>query len=228
MLADGKRFNHELGHVADNVETLCFFGRKKPTISGGTVFFGAENTWQHVVWETTTFGDGTVPEQSAFDNNARAIYPFSVGHGEIYVNPAVLDVLEWELYGKFHMAKRVMLVNPHFSVTFETDKDVFRPGEKIQVWVTVFHDSEGDHPISRAQVRTQLVWRQSLPGSKGRFISQLSRGFMLSESQSIPGRYDGMIEAPMVEGYYDFHTAVSVSGQPPMLLNDMVIVEEET
>jgi len=49
--------------------------------------------WSEIQWEATESGDGTVPEHSAVFVNAQAQYPFCVNHGDIYVNPAVLEVL---------------------------------------------------------------------------------------------------------------------------------------
>jgi hypothetical protein len=223
-LSDAQSFNQELGKT-NSVETICFFGRKNATTSAGIVSFGAGDIWKKIEWEKIELGDGTVPEHSAVFPDAKSTYPFSASHGDIYVNSAVLDVLEWELYGKFHVAKRALLMNDRISVVSKIGQESYKPGEEIQVSVFVNESKTDGKPMSGAKVRLQMVWRQTLPGSKYRFSARVTQGETLTENKETPGNYLGFIKAPLDEGYYEIRIAVSVRGQSPLLLSEMLIVE---
>ncbi len=223
-LSDALSFNQELGKTS-SIETICFFGRKNSTTSGGIVSFGAGDVWKKIEWEKIELGDGTVPEHSAVFPEAKSSYPFSASHGDIYVNSAVLDVLEWELFGKFHVAKRAILVNERIAVISQMERDAYKPGEWIPIHFLVNESKDDRRPISGAQVRFQMVWRQPLPGNRNRFSARIPLGVALTESKEVPGSYHGSIEAPLDEGYYEIRTAVTIRGQSPVLLSEMVIVE---
>ena len=100
LLEDGLRFNEELGTVASIPETTCYFGRKVPTPTAGTLTTAAGGAWKGITWVTTEAGDGTVPERSAVHAHAREKVPIAAGHGDIYVDPALVEVLQWELSDK--------------------------------------------------------------------------------------------------------------------------------
>jgi len=57
-LLDGRCFNEELG-TTSSVETLCFFGRKRPTTTYGVVRLEAGGRWRDIEWHATEAGDGS-------------------------------------------------------------------------------------------------------------------------------------------------------------------------
>ena len=227
LLEDGRRFNQELGNELD-VETVCMFGRRKPTLSLGIIQFNARDSWHNVEWLAEEPGDGTVPLHSAVHPAAGAKFPFSVLHGDIYANPAVLDVLEWELFGKYRMEKRILLTQSHVRVTFVVDQDSYRPGDHIGVKVKVLPEGEDTFPAGHLQVQVQALWKRSLPGSPlQKMVKATSESVRLIENSEKPGSFSGSLRAPAQEGYYDVHAAVLIKGNPPILCSELILVEKD-
>jgi pimeloyl-ACP methyl ester carboxylesterase len=225
LLLDGRRFDNELGTNL-SVETLCFFGRKLPTVSSGLVRFAAGGNWRDIKWEATESGDGTVPEHSAVFLNAQTQYPFCVNHGDIYVNPAVLEVLEWELFGKYLLSKRATLINAMLSITFEADHDNYRPGDTIKISISIHKNNFESPPLPGVQIQARLVWRQALPGMvviSGPPQDLPETGVV--ESEPLPGYYIGQLIAPEFEGYYAIRAVVMAPGHPPLLLEELIMIE---
>ena len=75
LLADARKFNQELGNTL-SVETLCFFGRKHPTVDQGIALIDPTGLWDDITWESSPSGDGTVPEASAVHEAAQQKLPF--------------------------------------------------------------------------------------------------------------------------------------------------------
>jgi len=221
LLKDALLFNQALSNSSP-VETLCFFGRKKPTISVGFMHREREKFWENIDWKAEEPGDGTIPVHSAIYQNAQATYPFSVGHGDIYVNPAVLDVLEWELWGRYHAVKGRTLFPSNIDVILGTDKDTYSPGEEICVRVSIEQDSK--YPVI-GQVQAQLIWRQPLPISRQRKYGQNLKAVHLAESKIERGIFEGRFIAPDLQGYYDLRVVTYIKGQVPILTSEMISVE---
>ena len=223
LLADGRAFNHELG-MSLSVDTVCFFGFKQPTITAGCVRFEAQRRWSGITWERTEAGDGTVPVRSAVHPNAREKLPGQASHGDIYVNLGVLDKLEWELIARYQLSTLAEVTVEQVRIQFEPDRDVYGPGEVIQVWAAV-HDTRDDSPVSGARVDARLVWREALPGSDAAAPPRDLPGVLLSAHPDCSGRYEGRLVTPDSEGYYQLQATVEVSGQPPVLLEELILVE---
>lgn len=224
LLVDGRRFNRELG-TSTSVETLCFFGRKNLTTTLGTLSLAATGRWSEIEWRAAAAGDGTVPERSAVHPNAREKLPFAVGHGDIYVNPAVLEIMEWELIDKYQQVhERAALTTGRLTIIFEPDQDIYLPGEAIHLWSTVHRIKDGS-PVSGARIEVQLNWREALPGQAQTPQPQELPKTRLWESDETKGRYEGSFEAPMGEGYYLLRIVVSAQGESPALLEELVAVE---
>jgi pimeloyl-ACP methyl ester carboxylesterase len=223
LLDEGRRFNDELGTEA-SVETLCFFGVKKPTTTFGLVQAIAQGNWQDITWGVTTAGDGTVPERSAVHPNAREKLPFSVGHGDIYVNPSVLEKLEWELVRRFQGFTLAEATTEHLNIMFEPEKDAYEPGEPIDMWATV-HNRHSGLPVLDATIDVQLVWRQALPGEPENTAPPEPLTLSLEGSVEVGGRYEGTLIAPEREGYYVLEATVEAAPDPPVLLEELILVE---
>lgn len=224
LLLDGRRFNEELG-TSLSVETLCFFGNKKPTTTAGLLRTAAGGQWLGIDWDRTEAGDGTVPVRSAVHPNAQQKLPFVVGHGDIYVNPAVLEILEWELVRKFQLGVLAEAVTSRLRIQFEPDKDVYSPAEAIHMWSTVA-DLEQDTPVSGARINSRLLWREALPGSLSQPPWNLPE-LTLEEIPGSPGRYEGSLSAPLVEGYYTLQAVVESGTEAPVILEELILVEKE-
>ncbi|HBY99425.1 MAG TPA: hypothetical protein DEP84_36720 [Chloroflexi bacterium] len=226
LLEEGRRFNEELGTTL-SVETLCFFGRKIPTVTQGMVTLAAGGLWSAIRWLATEAGDGTIPEHSAVHPQAREKLPFAVGHGDIYVTPAVLEFLEWELIDKYRAVSRAAVVTERLTVMFEPDRDVYSPGETIDLWATVHENREGSPPVSGASIKVQLVWRQPLPGMEPTAPSEHLPEAHLWESNETAGRYEGGLVAPDTEGYYQLRALVRAVGEPAVRLEELIAIEAE-
>jgi pimeloyl-ACP methyl ester carboxylesterase len=222
MLLDGKRFNEEMGTKL-SVETLCFFGVKKATTVGGVVRTGPDGRWDDVLWDLSQEGDGTVPMRSAVHPNAREKLPFTVGHGDIYVNPDVLDKLEWELHEKYRAGVLAVAETERYRIQFEPEGDVFDPGASIFIWATV-SEKENGSPVYDVKINARLEWAQGLPGIDQSPPDEFPQ-IELSENRQIAGRYEGTLTAPDALGYYRLVTQVEIANDQPIHLEELVLVE---
>jgi hypothetical protein len=225
LLEDGKKLNQDLGTTL-SVDTICFFGRKTPTTTYGIMRLAAGGRWDDIEWTSTETGDGTIPERSAVHPDAKQKLPFAVGHGDIYVTPAVLEMLQWELIDKYQQPERAILITERLTIVFEPEKDTYNPGETINVWATI-HDA-ARKPISGARVETRLIWRQALPGEAHVTSSQTLPKTRMWEEDGAPGRYrcdDEDFVAPEIEGYYSLQTTVQALGEPAVMLEELILVE---
>lgn len=227
LLRAGRRFADTLQDTL-SVETLCFFGRKRPTTSSAVVTFDAGERIEQIDWHDSDAGDGTIPEFSAVHPNATQKLPFVASHGDIYAVEPVLEFLRWELRDKY-IPGRALVELPRLSVLFEPDRDVYAPGEAIDLVATVFgpEDDDGSRtPVDTASIQVELAWKQALPGDDAipeRRIADRTR--LLPEETA--GTYTGRLEAPAQEGYYDVNAVVSVPGQPPVALGEILMIEAE-
>lgn len=226
LLLAGQRFSQDLGTNL-SVETLCFFGRKQATTTSGVVRFGPGRDWEGIEWKADEAGDGTVPEHSAVHPDADQKLPFAVGHGDIYVSPAVLEFLEWQLRAQYELPKAI-LAAPALQVLFDADCDSYSPGQAITASVQVLgpEDAAGERrPVSRAQVTAELAWEGPLPGAEKARTRPRAVGTQLAETDA--GLYCGLVCAPPAEGYYRITVEVEASGQAPVTLSELISVEEE-
>ena len=212
FVADGKRFNQELG-TTPSIETHCFFGRKQLTTSFGLVSFAPGGRWKAIDWKATDAGDGTIPTSSAVNSHATENLPFAVGHGDIYVNPAVLEILEWELIDKYGQPDRASLITQRLRILFEPEQDIYSPSEEIKLWATIHENQEPAPPVSGAKVVVQLLWRAALAASEQVKPPKHLPRTRLWESEESEGRYEGSLMAPDTEGYYQLRATVEVSGE---------------
>jgi len=224
LLAQGRRFNEELG-TSLSVETLCFFGRKKPTTTRGVAHL-AGSVWSGIDWLATEAGDGTVPEHSAVHPQAQEKLPFVVSHGDIYVNPPVLEFLQWELIGRYGPQRRAALATSQLYVLFEPDRDEYTPGEHIVLSAQVMGREEqaGRRPVEGAAIDVRLVWKEPLPGSEAPPVRPRAERTQLTQTAE-PGHYSGHLRAPQQEGYYEVAATLQVPRQPAVQLSEMILVE---
>jgi pimeloyl-ACP methyl ester carboxylesterase len=226
LLLDGRRFNEELGTTTSVEETLCFFGRQMPTTTSGVVRFAAGGQWNTIDWSATEAGDGTVPERSAVHPNAKEKLPFAAEHGNIYVVPAVLEFLKWELIDKFRIErKRASLVTERLTIAFNPDRDIYSPGETINLWATIHQNTLESPPVSSASIQVQLLWGAALPGSEPGEPPKDLPGIRLRESKETPGRYEGSLVAPTTEGYYRLTSTVKAVGERAVRLEELIAIE---
>jgi pimeloyl-ACP methyl ester carboxylesterase len=222
LLADGLKFNEELGTVASVGETVCFFGRKMPTPTFGTLTTAAGGAWKAIAWGATEAGDGTVPERSAVHPAAEEKLPFAASHGDIYVNPALLDVLKWELSDKYQAASRAAVSTERLAVVFVPDKDVYAPGEAVRLTATVHRNQDGSR-VPGASITAGLVWDGDLPGKKpGTAPAAVPQARLWDQDD---GKYEGSLTAPEREGYYRLVALVNADGQLPIQLEELIAVE---
>jgi pimeloyl-ACP methyl ester carboxylesterase len=223
LALDGRRFNTDLGMTL-SVDTLCFFGRTRPTTTAGRVSLAAQSRWNTIEWLSTASGDGTIPERSAVHTNASGKYPFVASHGDIYVNPAVLEFLRWELVDKYSLTSKELVATPSLVINFEPDKDMVSPGESIGVWATV-HSKDDETPITDAQIDVRLSWRDALPGDVAQAtLHQFTPAITLQSDPDTPGRYIGSLPAPQAEGYYSL-TATVRAADETVPVNEIIAVE---
>lgn len=220
-LQDALKFNRDLGTDL-SVDSVCFFGRGKPTSTSAQIRRGAGGDWLSIAWTETEAGDGTVPERSAVHPKARARYAFAVDHGSIYVDPQALPQLQWELIGQYRLEQRAILVSDEYTIQFEPEGDIFSPGERIPLWATLKNNLTGA-PVEDAQITVQispyapLAGRDEPPAVQPTYTTLFSQG-------GTPGRYTGGLDAPQPEGYYRLQAAV-IAGSTPFVLEELVGVE---
>jgi pimeloyl-ACP methyl ester carboxylesterase len=226
MLADALQFNLDL-EGDPGVETICFYGTRKPTSTAGIASFLAGGKIEAVKWIETGAGDGTVPERSGIHPwlPKEDRLPFPASHGDIYIDDGVLEFLHRELIDRYIGGMRAALFLPGISVVFEPDKDFYTPGEKIGVWVQI-SDPKTDQPISKATVKAWVSFREALPGAAEVKEPEEPAVKRLKESKTKPGYYSGTLLAPAVEGYYDVTASVKVVQKPQMNLSELVVVEK--
>jgi pimeloyl-ACP methyl ester carboxylesterase len=225
MLADGLLFNQELGTTL-SVETLCFFGYRKPTTTGGILQRNPGGGWLGIEWDRSEAGDGTVPEHSAVHAQAKEKLPFRVGHGDIYINTDVLEKLEWELQRKYRAGVLAEITTERLHIQFEPDSDVYAPGEKIFLWATVDLTDTGK-PVADAHITVQMYLREALSLGEGLRVDFVPLSTILTSDPDDPGRYSGGLAAPDLTGYYRIEALVDVAQFETVMLEELVLVEEE-
>ncbi len=227
LVLDARRFNDELGTQL-SVETLCFFGRKRYTYTGGVVHVEPGGHWNPIDWTVEAAGDGTIPERSAVYPEAKKQLAYPVDHGHIYYDPAVLSQIEWELLGQYqNQPERAFVATQRLTISFEPDRDFYAPGELINMRATL-HRKRDDSPVSDATINAQLIWRQALPGSIQTAPSANPPMTRLSASRRA-GDYAGSLAAPQAEGYYRLQALVKVPAEPtPIQLEELIAVEHDT
>jgi hypothetical protein len=223
-LKDALAFNRELGNHL-SVDTVCFFGRFKPTTTGGVVKIGANGNWERVDWIETSAGDATVPERSAVFPGAAACYAYAVDHGSIYVDPQMQAQLEWELHGKYQN-ERATVITDRLAVVFEPQQQFTAPGQALCVWATVQRNTPEAQPVSAASIQVALTWYDNLPGDDAPAASPATQNIDLLERADQPGRYEGTFTAPLQEGVYRLTAIVHAPGEPPLRLEELAAVEQ--
>jgi hypothetical protein len=228
-LQEGLRFNQELGTTL-SVDTVCFFGRRKPTLTSAVVSQGAGGQWQDIQWVYTEAGDGTVPEHSAVHPSVREAgraFAFAVDHGNIYVDPQVLVQLEFELVGRYQQATRATLFTDEFTVFFAPTQDSYIPGQEIELQATIHRNEPENPPQSNAVIKVSMIWNQALPSQPEAAASAVLPAVTLREIPAQSGAYSGKIIAPDQEGYYRLLATVEIMGKPTLTLEEMISVEAE-
>jgi len=224
-LKDAQAFNRELGNQL-SVDTVCFFGRFKPTTTAGVVKIGANGEWERVEWIETNAGDATVPERSAVFPGASHCYAYAVDHGSIYVDPQMQAQLEWELHGKYQN-ERASVLTDRLAVVFEPQQQFTAPGEAMDVWATVQRNTPAAEPISGAFIQVMLAWYDTLPGNVEPDVPPEALSIDLLESADDPGRYEGAFTAPLQEGIHRLTAVVRAPGEQPLQLEELAAVERE-
>jgi hypothetical protein len=222
-LRDARAFYQILGTTA-SVETICYFGRKQPTVTSAVVHLGAGSSWDHIDWGSASIGDGTVPERSGVHPNAGVKLPFAASHGDIYVHPSVVEILQWELIDKYQAGQRAALTTENVTIVFEPERDFYQPGESIRLWATV-HRNDNGTPVGNATVRAQIRWREALPGNEDVDLPPLPEVVTLDPIETIAGRYEATITAPTIEGYYQIQALITPPGERVVVLEELVAVE---
>lgn len=226
MLADALQFNLDI-EADPGVETICFYGTRKPTTTAGIVSFKAGGKIDAVQWIQTGAGDGTVPARSGIHPwlPEEGRLPFPASHGDIYINDGVLEFLHRELIGRYSGVSRAMSSVQGISVIFEPEKDFYTPDEKVGVWVQI-SDQKTENPISGAMVKAWTSFREMLPGASEVIRPEDSIAIRLKERKTKPGYYQGTLPAPRVEGYYDVVASVQLILRPPLNLSELIVVEK--
>lgn len=226
LLEDGRRFNQELGNHL-SVETVSFVGRKLETRAGGRVHMGNNARWDGIEWFESQIGDGTLPEYTAFYPDARVNMPVIAEHGDIYVNPALMDMLRLELIDKYTKMQAGVLEDnkPQTDAVTVLDRPTYSPGDRVNVQINVRKVKDGTS-IRRAILKARVNWLQGLPGSTEVMAPSELPAIVLNENPDVPGQYEGHLMAPAQEGYYQLETQMRIPLQDEMTLHDIFVVEQ--
>lgn len=228
LLADGRRFNQELGNHLTVKDTVAFLGRKLETTTGGIIELDESSHWRAIEWTDSELGDGTLPEYSAFFEDARVNVPVVADHGEIYISPALMDLLRVELIDKYIQLQTETLEDkkPKTNATATLDRDVYLPGEKATLRIRL-HAVKDAAPVKNARCRARVNWLQGLPGGSTVTAPPELPAIVLTGSADTEGVYQGSFTAPATEGYYQVETRIEIPRQPDILVQDMFVVEQE-
>jgi pimeloyl-ACP methyl ester carboxylesterase len=242
MLADARRFNGEIGRTL-SVETLCFFGRKRPTVSQGVALHNDAGMWDGITWETGPLGDGSVVEASAVHDDADQKLPFVATHGNIYVHPAVLEVLQWELRDRYLAGPDVArpVARNTLSVTAEAEQVL--PGAPIRLTAIIEGDVSAEaqalldaelgaalaspevlEAVRDGRIHVQLAWQSGLLGNPP-LPAVPDVVFGILRPGLTPGEYVGEISAPHAEGCYRLLSEVWLDGVR-VADTDLLIVDD--
>ena len=198
-LDDGRRFTEALGDSA-SVETLCFFGRRRPTPVAGIVHTRMDKHWERIEWINGMAGDGTIPERSAAHPRAAGRFPFAVGHGDIYINPAVLEFLRWELLDKYEGLTKELVATDTLIMDFAPDRDAYREDDTI--WLRAKVTTPDDQPLTDAVVTVRMSWDRPLPGDPLPTTPPADITVRLVPLADASGRHEGLLYGPATNGYY--------------------------
>jgi pimeloyl-ACP methyl ester carboxylesterase len=224
-LLDGQKFTQDLGDAA-SVETICFFGRKRPTLTSGRVRFEAVGKWTNIEWAETESGDGTIPERSAAHPNATMRLPFVVGHGDIYVHPAVLEMLRWELIDKFDNGIGKALVETESMwLSFNPEKDGYRENETI--WLRATLTDKQDQPLPDASITVTIQWDRPLPGDVVPADLPAPLQVKLVSVANRADAYEGLLFGPAVNGYYRLTAEANHPELGRAVAEELIAVETE-
>jgi len=227
LLKAGKQFNQELG-TSLSVETICIFGRKLPTMTNGILTSNPTGHWREITWQSLASGDGTVPERSAMHPKASNNLPFVASHGDIYIAPAVLEFLRWELQDKYRGGFRAASLSETFSVIFAPERDTYAPGEiiRLRAHVSGESDAQDQSPaINNVLIRSKLVWKSALPGAVPSPTHPTTKQTELQPTD-LSGDYCGEVIAPDIQGYYDLVSLIEAPGTTPVTLTETIMIEE--
>jgi len=228
-LADAFEFYRELG-VESSVETLCFFGIKQPTVSRGIASLSIDGKIEEIRWSYDEEGDGTIPIHSALHPQAAQKLPYAAGHGDLYIYPALLDKLKFELINRYVYGALAAVSLGRVTARFESDSDAYTPGQTIHVWAQVlFRDTR--LPIFEARVSVRAVYKVALPDITGQPIPTVPHSetptIVLEESGKTRGFYEGNLPAPMHPGYYDLIAVVQTKYEPAIEIKEMILVDQD-
>ena len=221
-LADGKRFTETLGD-AESVETLCFFGRRKPTLTSGVVSVEALGKWDSIDWQDTDAGDGTIPERSAAHPKAAGRFPFVVGHGDIYVNPAVLEFLKFELVDKYAGFDKALVATDTIILNFMPDRDAY--AENQTIWLHARVTDTEDTAMPNATVTVRLVFDRPLPGDPPPAAMPSDQVVKLVSLPKDAGKYEGLMYGPAINGYYRLIATVDHPEAGAATAEELIAVE---
>jgi hypothetical protein len=227
MLQEALRFNQDLGSSA-STETHCFFGIKQLTTSQGVVELSPDGRFVDIAWGNHEDGDGTVPVHSAIHPQATEKIPFAAGHGELYTHPALLDKLHFELVNRYRYGALAAVSAGRLKVQFETDSDVYAPGESIQVWADL-SEIESGLPVFGARVEVDLLLSQLLLGVSvgAEEVRGYSDRIRLVESTMTRGRYEGRLVAASQPGYYEVRGRIRTKQDRPIETKELILIEPE-
>jgi pimeloyl-ACP methyl ester carboxylesterase len=210
-----------------SIETLCFFGIKQSTLTGGKVSFDQKGNWSHIDWDETDLGDGTVPLHSAIHEQALEKLPFAVSHGDIYSNSVVLNKLEWEFLGKFSgkLPIQSTKLTQDLIIQFETDSNCYTPDEIINLIVTL-RNPISNESIKNAEISVRTEWVQGIP-----FLSEEPpKNFpfvYFSTTANSSGEFVKSINAPSTPGYYRFIAMIETKNSRPELIKEIILIEPD-
>lgn len=227
LLEDGRQFNKELGNHLSVGDTVAFLGRKLATTTGGVTSFGQGLRWQGIEWSDQQLGDGTLPEYSAFFEQARVNVPVVADHGEIYISPTLTDLLRVELIDKYIKLQTdtIESKNPRTIARLTMNREAYTPAETDEIRLEL-RAVQDDKPIKKATCTARINWLQALPGSPALGEPAALPAVEWIENQATAGLFHARFTAPLTEGYYQLETRIKIPRQSEIVLQDMFVVEE--
>ena len=226
LLENAQQFYKELGTEL-SVDTLCFFGIKKSTLTGGHISIDKEGNWSRIDWDETDLGDGTVPLHSAVHEQATEKLPFAVSHGDIYSNSAVLNKIEWELIGKFSGEIPIQSIKhtQDLIIQFDINSNQYSPEEIINLFV-ILKNPVSNKTINQAEISVRTEWIQGIPYLSENPPSTFPFVYFPNKANS-NGEFIQSITAPSTPGYYRLIAMIETKYSEPETIEEIVLIEPD-
>jgi hypothetical protein len=157
-------------------------------------------------------------------------FPFSATHGNIYIPPGVLEVLQWELRDRFLARADAERPISRNTLSVMVEHEQVLPGAVIRLTANLEGEvspaaqtlldaepgpkstsPEALEAVRDRRIHVQLAWQAGLPGNPS-LPAAPDVVFGVLTRTPAAGEYAGELQAPLAEGYYRLLSEVWLDG----------------